>query len=338
MSIGHNQSPALVADIGGTNARFGVLYPGERRPCHIRKLSVNDYGSIDAAIQDYLAQVGDEVVPAEACLAIASPVHQDRVAVTNSPWSFSKERLQRSLGLQRLVVINDYAAQAYGIPSLEMDALFQIGGGEGVARQPLAVLGPGTGFGVGALVRPDPDAVVVVSEGGHVDFAPANELEIEVLRYLWRQHEHVSVERLLSGAGLTNLHQAIASVRGLQAEVLVPEQISSQALEHNDPLCLEVLGCFCAVLGAVAGNAALMLGARGGIFITSGIIPPMAKFLADSDFRRRFEAKGRFRDYVAAIPTYVVVAEQAGLIGAATLLRTSDNLRGCDGPEGRYGH
>jgi glucokinase len=188
------------------------------------------------------------------------------------------------------------------------------------------MLGPGTGLGVGGLVRPQRNPVAVVTEGGHVDFAPTNELEIEILRYLWRDHAHVSVERLLSGMGLTNLHQAIATIRDRPAAALTPAQITTAALEGGDPLCLEVLNSFCAMLGSVAGNTALTLGAQGGVYITGGIIPRILAFFADSPFRERFEAKGRFRDYLAAIPTYVVTAEQPGLLGAAAVLRGDNHL------------
>ncbi|MEH6628035.1 MAG: glucokinase [Motiliproteus sp.] len=325
MSADQSQSPALVADIGGTNARFALVAPGQRRPQQVLTLSVDAYPTIEAAIREYLLQSGSSVAPTQACIAIACPVTRDRVTMTNSGWSFSKAELFQSLRLQRLEVINDYAAQAYAIPYLHSDELFKVGGGERLPGQPLALLGPGTGLGVGGLLHPDGDPVAVVTEGGHVDFAPANELEVEVLRYLWQRHEHISVERLLSGMGLTNLHQAIATIRDQQVESLTPAQISSAALEHNDPLCVDVLNSFCAMLGSVAGNTALTMGAQGGVYITGGIIPRMLSFFSTSDFRQRFEAKGRFIEYMAAIPTSVVTAEHPGLLGSAAVIRGYDN-------------
>lgn len=323
MSTVLSQSQALVADIGGTNARFALVDPGQLRPHQALSLKVDDFPTIEAAIREYLRISGCNDVPTQVCLAIACPVALDRVSMTNSGWSFSKAELRQSLALDRLEVINDYAAQAYAIPHLEADELFQVGAGEALTDQPLALLGPGTGLGVGGLVRSDHGSVAVVTEGGHVDFAPVNELEIEILRYLWQQHPHVSVERLLSGMGLTNLYQAIAAIRDQPVLELSPAQISSAALDQGDALSLEVLNCFCAMLGSVAGNTALTMGAQGGVYITGGIIPRMLSFFAASQFRTRFEAKGRFDEYVAAIPTYVVTAEQPGLLGSAAVLRDS---------------
>jgi len=324
------QPLALVADIGGTNARFALLHPGEARPRDELTLAVDDYPTIEGAIHSYLDQCGADLRPRQACLAIACPVTRAPITMTNNGWSFSKRELQRTLTLERLAVINDYAAQAYAIPHLLDDERVKVGGGEGLPGQPLAMLGPGTGLGVGGLVNPGADPVAVVTEGGHVDFAPANELEIDILRYLWRQYPHVSVERLLSGMGLTNLHQALAAIRSQVAAPLSPAQISQGALQAQDPLCREVLSCFCAMLGSVAGDTALTLGAQGGVYITGGIIPRMLEFFAQSEFRARFEAKGRFGAYLQAIPTYVVTAAQPGLLGAAAVLQRTTDLADSD--------
>ena len=318
---------SLVADIGGTNARFALVKEGCFRPSHIRNLKVSDYPDIATAIETYLGQFEtglEQCYPKRACLAIACPVTRDVVDMTNSGWVFSKRELKESIGFEQLEVINDYAALAYAASHLSSDELYQVGGGSALADQPLALLGPGTGLGVGGLIRNAGRLVPIVTEGGHVDFAPSNELEIEILRYLWTQHSHVSVERLLSGMGLSNLFSALASIRGEELDPLQssiePAEISRRALDHQDPLCLEVLECFCSILGSVAGSMALNLGAQGGVYITGGIIPRMLEFFATSGFRQRFEEKGRFKAYMAAIPTYVVVAEQPGLTGAAVAL------------------
>ncbi|MCL6417069.1 glucokinase [Aestuariirhabdus sp. Z084] len=319
---------ALVADIGGTNARFALIGPGQHQPSDILTLAVADYSSIESAIRDYLRQINYLGSLQQACLAIACPVAQDYISMTNSGWSFSKTELGRALKLERLEVINDYAAQAYAIPHLDDSDLVKVGAGESFIGQPIALLGPGTGLGVGGLVPSASGATAIITEGGHVDFAPTNALEIEILNYLWRHHSHVSVERVLSGMGLTNLHLALASIRGQQQESLTPDQISHAALEQQDPLCLEVLECFCAILGSVAGNTALTLGAQGGVYIAGGIIPRMVEFFANSEFRSRFEAKGRFRNYLHATPTYVVTASQPGLLGSAAVLRQPMALSG----------
>ncbi len=317
--------PGLVADIGGTNARFALVQPGELEPRHIHTLKVADFANIDVAIEAYLERVKpaleDGGAPRRACLAIACPVTRDRVEMTNSNWLFSKAELRKALGFSQLEVINDYAALAYAAPHLGADELHKVGGGDALQGQPLALLGPGTGLGVGGLVSQHGLSVPVVTEGGHVDFAPVNELEIEILRVLWQRHPHVSVERLLSGMGLTNLYQALASIRGQEPVALEPAEISRRAFTEQDRLCMEVLESFCAILGSVAGNMALSLGAQGGVYITGGIIPRMLDFFTQSAFRQRFEDKGRFQKYLAAIPTFVVIAEQPGLIGAAAALK-----------------
>lgn len=323
MSVGLSNRYALVADIGGTNARFALVAPGQLQPEQQLTLSVDDFETIDAAIRAYLSQTGIDAtqVPVEACLAIACPTSGDLISMTNNGWCFSRSELQRDLGLSEFQVINDYAAQAYAAPHLKPDELFSVGGGKALQGYPIALIGPGTGLGVGGLIRDGDGQVALVTEGGHVDFAPGDELEMEVLRFLWRSHGHVSVERLLSGMGLSNLHQALSEIRGHRSEPLTPAEISIGALEQGDGLCAETLDLFHAILGGVAGNTALTLGAQGGVYITGGIIPRMLERFANSRFRERFEAKGRFQSYMAAIPTQVVIAEQPGLLGAAVALK-----------------
>ncbi len=311
---------ALVADIGGTNARFALHDPDDFTPRNALNLEVAAYPTIEAAIRDYLKQVGLPAAPRQICVAVACPVRHDLIRLTNSAWSFSKSELRERLGADRLEVINDYTAQAYAIPHLKSNELFKVGQGEPVAGYPLGLLGPGTGLGVGGLIVSDGQPVALVAEGGHVDFSPSNELELEILRFLWRSYEHVSVERLLTGMGLMNLYQALAAIRGATVDELSPAQISAAGLEGTDPLARETLELFCAVLGSVAGNVALSLGALGGVYVAGGIIPRMLDFFARSEFRTRFEAKGRFVGYMAEIPTYAVTAKQPGLVGAYAAL------------------
>jgi len=206
---------------------------------------------------------------------------------------------------------------ALAAPNLQASDRLQIGSGQSLAGFPVAVLGPGTGLGVSGLAHYQGHPAPIVTEGGHVDFAPTNEQEIEILRFLLKQYDHVSAERLLSGMGLENIYQALAQIRGEQVEKLKPAEISALAFESGDALALATLDQFCAILGSVAGNTALTYGAQGGVYITGGIIPRMLDFFAQSSFRARFEAKGRFVEYMAAIPTYVVVHKQPGLLGAA---------------------
>ncbi len=328
MASSDNTEFSLVADIGGTNARFALADPVTGALEQVATLKVADYPTIEAAIRAYLdhnqsAQDQSTIMqsPSAACLAIACPVVGDQVNMTNHSWCFSRTKLLEQLGFERLDVINDYAAISYSISGLREDEQFHVGGGEAVAGFPQVIVGPGTGLGIGGVLHSEHGPIALEGEGGHVDFAPSNEQEIEVLKYLWRHHDHVPAEYLLSGMGLSNLHQALAEIAGQKTMRLQPAEISDAALLQGDGLCLDVLHCFCGILGSVAANTALTFGARGGVYIAGGIIPRMLPFFASSEFRTRFEAKGRYRQYMQAIPTDVITAEQPGLLGAAALLK-----------------
>lgn len=317
------QRLSLVADIGGTNARFALVKPGQFHPSEILTLKVSQFPTLTAAILAYLEQIGlpDSEHPNCACLAIAGPTGQDRLKITNNGWSFSQLALKQSLGLAQLRVINDFTAQAYAAPLLGADELIAVGGGECIKGEAMAVLGPGTGLGVGGLLFADTSPVALFSEGGHVDFAPCDELEIEVLRYLWQRYEHVSAERLLCGPGLSNLHEALCAIQDQSYAPLSAAEITGAAQTGTDALSRETVELFCAMLGSLAGNTALTLGSRGGVYITGGIIPKILDLFLASRFRARFESKGRFRDYLSKISTQVVIAEHPGLLGAANALR-----------------
>lgn len=312
----------LVADIGGTHARFALVLPGQLHLEQQITLVLDEFDSIESAINTYLHQVEieSEQKPINACLAIASPITGDRVSMTNGHWQFSQSGLKSSLGLEQLLVINDFAAQAYATLHLQPDQLFKIGGGQSRQGYPVAVVGPGTGLGVGGLTFTNGEAQALSTEGGHVEFAPSNELEQEILCYLWRRYEHVSAERLISGMGLCNIHQALSAIRGIETKPITPTEITNQALVSHDALSTETLNLFCAMLGSVAGNIALTLGAQGGVYITGGIVPHILPFFEQSLFRERFEAKGRYRGYMEGVLTTVVLAEQPGLLGAAVAL------------------
>ena len=307
---------ALIADIGGTNARFALISGESLEPLEIINLAVDDFTNIDQAISHYLELAAVDMPP-RVCIAIACPTHNDQIKMTNNGWVFSQSSLQQQLGIEQLSFINDYAAMAHAAPHLRDSDKFKVGTGEPLDDFPVAVLGPGTGLGVAGLVSYHGHATPVVTEGGHVDFAPTNDQEIEILRFLLKRYQHVSAERLLSGMGLENIYQALAAIEGRQVEALKPAQISALAFDSSDPLALATIDQFCATLGSVAGNIALTYGAQGGVFITGGIIPRMLNQFANSSFRQRFEAKGRFEAYMQAIPTYAVTAAQPGLLGAA---------------------
>ncbi len=312
--------PALIADIGGTHVRFALVTPGQA-PAETVVMRCSDYVGPAEAAKAYLRAVAPGVVPLRAAFAVASPVAGDRVELTNSPWSFSIAATGAALGLERFAVVNDFAAVALSTPYLGPDDLVGIGGGGAVAGAPVAALGPGTGLGVSALVRgEDGRWVALATEGGHVTMAAFDAREAELLAWLRHRFGHVSAERVLSGPGLVSLYEAVAARNGRQPVYNTPDAISQRALDDTCAVCRETLDSFFAMLGTVAGNLALTLGARGGIYLAGGILPRMADAFAASGFRVRFEAKGRFQPYVASIPTWLVVHPQPAFAGLAGLV------------------
>ncbi|MGH7047087.1 MAG: glucokinase [Stellaceae bacterium] len=311
----------LVGDIGATNARFGLVSPAAR-VLHWHSYAVADYPTIDAALTQYLdlAAKSGWPMPRRAALAVASAITGDRVAMTNHPWSFSIAALKSQLGLDRLEVINDFTAQALALPHLGPGDRIDIGGGVAAPGAPLAVLGPGSGLGVSGLVAGERGWVALTGEGGHATMAPATDRESAVLDHMRRHFDHVSAERVLSGPGLVNLYNSLAELDGVLSRGYTAAQITDLGVRGDDSLCVETTAMFCAMLGTIAGNLALTLGARGGVYIAGGIVPRLGRFFADSPFRARFEAKGRFQPYLAAIPTHVVTHELAAFLGCTALL------------------
>jgi len=313
---------SLVADIGGTHARFALVdESGVVRPETYR---CADYTGPAEAARAYLAEHGGDTVPVRGAFAVASVLSGDRVAMTNSPWNFSIEETRRVLALSRLETINDFTAIALAVPHLEPDHLVTLGGGTALPNRTVAVLGPGTGLGVSALVPCGSSWFPLEAEGGHVTMAAANARESEILEWLRQRFDHVSAERLLSGQGLVNLYQALSALSGHQAVYSTPDVISSHGLDGSCPICRETIDTFFAMLGTVAGNLALTVGAVGGVYLAGGILPRMAEAFRHSGFRARFEAHGRFQPYLAAIPTRLIVHPLPAFVGLAALVR-SDN-------------
>ena len=311
---------SLVADIGGSNARF-ALVAADGCPRQVMTLPVQEHATLGDAVDAYLARQGRPELR-EAAIAIANPVCGDRVSMTNHHWTFSVEQTRQQLGLQRLLLLNDFTALALALPLLETDELQQVGGGTAEAGAPMALLGPGTGLGVSGLLPTGPGQWLPLSgEGGHATLAPADARQARIIDACREHYGHVSAERLLSGIGLPCLHQAIAALSGEQPAALTPAEIVTRALDGHDAHCVEALDVFCSLLGSFAGNLALTLGARGGVYIGGGIVPRLGRYFTDSAFRRRFEDKGRCRDYLAALPVYVIHAREPALRGAAAALR-----------------
>jgi glucokinase len=312
----------LIGDVGATNARFALIQPGGGAT-PARLYSLNDYPSLFDAIDRYLAEQSLPVRPTQAVLAVASPVLGDQITFTNHSWTFSIEALRQRVGLKRLRVINDFAANALAIPHLGASDRVQIGPGSPVSDTPVALIGPGTGLGMSAFVPTRSGALPIPSEGGHVTMAATNAQEGAVLDLIRKRYDHVSAERLLSGPGLVNLYGALCELANVPVGPFTAAQITDPRIWHEDFCTRQATAMFCGMLGTIAGNLALTLGARGGIYVAGGIIPRMGTFFAQSEFRSRFEGKGRFRNYLTAIPTYVIVRQLPALLGAEVLLKQS---------------
>lgn len=325
--------PWLVADIGGTHARFGWVADPARGVVQVQQQAAAGAGGPAEAARRYLAALvlppGAPRRPRRAAIAVATPVRGDIVALTNSAWQFSRAALQRELGLERLLVLNDFEALALALPRLQPHQM-RPHGASPRARGPLAVVGPGTGLGVGGVLPTPQGWVALPGEGGHATLAPADDFESALLQHARRSHAHVSAERLLSGLGLPVLHAAVAAVLQQPASQLTSQAIVERGLSGSDALCSRTLDSFCALLGGFAGNVALTLGATGGVFIGGGIVPRLGERFFASAFRERFEAKGRFQAYLAAIPTALITDTLAALGGAALAL---EQLPAADGDQ-----
>ncbi|TDK61911.1 glucokinase, partial [Sapientia aquatica] len=314
-------SPRLIADIGTSYARF-ALEVARGEFTQITSLRCADYPDFFSAINSYLLQLKPLNVE-HAAIAVANPVMGDRVVMTNYHWQFSIESMRLQLGLETLVIVNDFTALAMAVPRLSPSDLHQIGEATGVEtgkQTVMGVIGPGSGLGMSGLIPAGDGWISLGSEGGHSSFSPRNEREVAVLRYAWKSFEHVSFERLLSGPGMELMYRALADYANKPGLDLTAPEITERALNATDPICEETLDVFCALLGTAAANLAVTLGALGGIYIGGGIIPRLGSYFESSSFRRRFEEKGRFTSYLKAIPTFVITAEQASFIGISEIL------------------
>jgi len=313
--------PRLLGDIGGTNARFAWQQAPGRAPDRVLTYPCKDFDSLLAAMRHYLAQ--QALPPPNACaIGIANPVTGDHVQMTNHTWSFSIEQVRQALGLSRFLVLNDFTALALSLTLLPAEDLRQVGGGQAVPNAPIGLIGPGTGLGVSGLWAglAVGAAVPINGEGGHVTLAPADASEEGVVAVLRERFGHCSAERAISGPGLVNLYEALCTLDGVAPEPLAAADITRRA-EAGDARCDRVLDLFFSFLGNVAGNLALTLGTRGGMYIGGGIVPRLGSRIDHSPFRERFEQKGRFSGYLAGVPTLVVQARLSpALLGAARAL------------------
>jgi glucokinase len=324
-SMLHSAPARLLADVGGTNIRLAIQAAKGASIDHVRVLACADYDSIADAMQAYVQALPPGVVHPSLCaFGIANPFTGDEIRMTNHHWAFSIEALRQRMGFDRLVVVNDFTALALALPDIAPADLRQVGGQQAVAGQPVALIGAGTGLGVSGLLCDRGGRLVpIAGEGGHATLAAETPEEFAVLTQIRLRYGHVSAERVLSGQGLVDLYHAVRTVKGADGqEVSHAADVTRRALGSvPDPLARETLALFCGFLGSVAGNLALTLGATGGVYVGGGIAPRLGEAFAASPFRERFEAKGRFRPYLAAIPVWVIHADVSpALLGAARAL------------------
>lgn len=322
----------LVADIGGTHARFALL-DAVGEPTQIQNLKTVDFIDLGAAMKAYLKM--SQTSALAAVVSIAAPLAGDRVRMTNASWDFSIDKTKQDVGLQSLCLINDFEALALAVPTLQVHELQAVGHALPQDTQlAKAILGPGTGLGMAGVMP------VVVNgqmtwhalpcEGGHASVAPTTEREVTLLQAIWNMASesagvrHICWEDLLSGTGLPLLHRAVCVVDGFAYQPLTPAQLGEAALMHADAASLVTLNTFCDMLGSAAGDLALMMGARGGVYIKGGVLDRMLElaphFFAQSKFRERFEAKGAYQAYMQSIPTWFIKTPQIALRGCAALL------------------
>lgn len=317
-----HQFPFLVADIGGTNTRYALVegvdqHTGEYIIDQSRIFLSADYESFSMSLDTYLETITG-LRPKNACIAIAGPVTDDIVELTNLKWQFSVSKLKKRYGFNNLIVINDFAALAYGVPNISVNSLFQIKPGIHETHGNKVIIGPGTGLGVAALVFNQKDGYIpIAGEGGHVAIAPGNELELELFKLLRQQQQHISAEELLSGAGFVNLYRNFAKLHQQPTKIYTPAEVTQHALANTDPLCVEAFNTFLGLLGSYVGDLALIYGAKGGVYLGGGILPKIQPHICESPFLNRFMNKGIMRKFVKDIPIQLITHRNPAFIGTA---------------------
>jgi len=307
----------LLGDIGATNARFALATESVIGP--VTTFEVNRFARFTDVVNLFLRDHSDRSRLRHALFAIAAPIDGERCVLTNSPWVIEAAELQAIFGLQA-ELLNDFAAVANSLPLLGPADLAKLGGGAGDKTSPMAVLGPGTGLGVACLIRRGDKRVVIASEGGHATLAATCDREERIIQDLRQRFGHASAERALSGPGLENIYRAIGAVDKVEIALQNATQITRSALRGECNIAVEALNVFCAFLGSFAGNVALTFDARGGVYIAGGISPRIVDFMRRSQFRVRFEAKGRFQQYLKSIAVHVITHPAAAFIGLKSFL------------------
>ena len=310
---------SVVADVGGTNIRLAVCELETGQLSQVKEFPCAQFDGLEFAVQQYFDTLNEQVN--DLCIGIACPVDNDQVVMTNLSWSFSKKALKKSLQLNSLHLINDYTAISLAVPFLSDKEKIKIGGGELIVDGVTAVFGPGTGLGVSHIIKQDNKWVSLDGEGGHCSFTVNTREQADILFILQEKFGHVSAERILSGQGLVNIYESLCQMANQPAKFSEPKDVSQAGLSGSCELARRSLDVFCQVMGGFAGNLALNLACTGGVYIAGGIVPRFADFFEASEFRHYFESKGRFKDHLSTIPTYLITNDNPGLLGASVYLR-----------------
>ena len=313
--------PILIGDIGGTNARFAILVDSYAEPKEFPVVQTADFATLDDAIQAAILD-RTSIQPRSAVLAVAGPVDGDEIELTNCPWVVRPKQMIANLGLDDIVVLNDFEAQALAVVALDEQHLVKIGGGEPERSAGRVVLGPGTGLGVAGLVHARNMWFPVPGEGGHMDMGPRSDRDFEVFPHLERIEGRISGEQILCGRGLVNLYRAVAKADRAEPAHSTPAAITGAALDRSDPVAVEALAMFCTCLGRIAGDLALVFMGRGGVYLTGGIAQKIVPALQSGGFRSAFEDKAPHSELMASIPVYVITHPMAALTGLAGYART----------------
>ena len=313
--------PILIGDIGGTNARFALLVDSYAEPREFPIVQTADYPNIDEAIQAAILD-RTSIMPKSAVLAVAGPIDGDEIDLTNCDWVVRPLEMAKSLGLEDIVLLNDFEAQALAVVALGEEHMVKIGEGEAESAASRVVLGPGTGLGVAGLIHARRSWIPVPGEGGHMDMGPRSDRDFEVFPHLERIEGRISGEQLLCGRGLVNIYRAIATTDSKPAHFTTPAEITTAALARSDDVAEEALAMFVTCLGRLAGDLALVFMSRGGVYLTGGIAQKIVTALQHPRFRKAFEDKAPHSALLHAMPVYVITHPLAALAGLAAYART----------------
>jgi glucokinase len=313
--------PILIGDIGGTNARFAILLDSYAEPKEFPTVQTADYVNIDEAIQSAILD-HTSIQPRSAVLAVAGPVEGDEIELTNCDWVVRPKAMAAGLGLEDIVVLNDFEAQALSVVALGEDQMVKIGSGAAEEDASRVILGPGTGLGVAGLIHACHRWIPVPGEGGHMDIGPRTERDFEVFPHLDKIEGRISGEQLLCGRGLVNIYRAIAKADGKTPTLATPAEITVAGLDKSDAVAVEALSMFVTCLGRTAGDLALVFMSRGGVYLTGGIAQKIVPALKSGLFRSAFEDKAPHSELLRAMPVYVITNPRGAVAGLAAYART----------------